>query len=318
MKNIIIHGLSLVTAIIIWIYVYLIGKETIEIMVKLNIELPRNFIVIEKTRDFYIKVLVETNNRYYKDYINRVFEINKKINVKGLIFPKKVLIKIAPGELKLPPSLKVIKILDDKISLSIDKLKEAILPVQLKGIYYEGKEVKNLDISIQPGYLSLKMPTGILRTTKFVELGPLILPKLPTNNTDFKIPVPQNFLPYVQGNVSEINVNISFNLFQKETTIDTPVYIIFHDPTIMAKIKAIQIYPRRVTLTVNYADINIEEVEKRIICYIEIGKVIFSKSSVPIYCNVKNDGTQIKIAEYSPLSARVRIFKRSQEKETSD
>lgn len=314
MKNVSVHIVSIIIAIIVWIYIYINGSEIVEISVKLNMNIPKNFVIVSKTNDFYVRILVETNRRF-KEYVNGIYEIPKKLKVRGKIFPKKIMVKISKDDIKLPPYFKIIKIADKNISISIDKLRETILPIKLNEVLYEGKQIKDLDISIQPDYMSLKMPTGILRITKFIELNPLVLPEFPEKKLTFTLPIPDKYLPYLQEKIFKVNVSITPNIQQKETTLNIPLSVIFPQKTVIANIKTIKTYPETVTLSVYHSDINIDVIKKNILCYIEIEKIMPRISNIPISCVVKNSNldTKVKISEISHTHATVKIYRRRTE-----
>ncbi len=312
MKNAIIHIVALISGIIIWIFIYVYGSEIVEIRIKLNIEIPENFIVIGKTKYFYIKILVETNRRS-KNYINNMYVVTKKLDIKSKLFPKKIPVKILKDEIKLPHFLKIIEIVDERIIVSVDKLKEVILPIQLKGVFYNDKEIKDLNVTVQPDYISLKMPSGIARITKSVDLEPLVLQKLPSKTTTFNLPIPVKYHKYLQEKDFKVKVKITKNPQPKEVIFKVPISVVFHNKTILAKIKTIKIYPKFVTINVQHLNIDTDMIKKNILCYIEIEKIVPSIPKAPINCVIKKrtPNAKVKILELSPTNARVKIYRKS-------
>ncbi len=89
MKGVVIHLISAIIGCGIWVFFYINGTESFEINLKLNLKLPKDFIIAGSKKDFYIKILVETNRRFKNSVKNNIYEVSKELSLKGKIFPKK-------------------------------------------------------------------------------------------------------------------------------------------------------------------------------------------------------------------------------------
>lgn len=312
-KILFIHLISIVSGIILWIYIYINGMEQYELAIKLNISLPPTYIIIGKNNDLSVRVIIETN-RKYKEYLNNNYQMYKKIKVKGRIFPKKLTIKISEHDIhlaKLPKMFKIVNIVDKNITINCDVLKEVILPIQLQSVIYKGDEIKNYIASFDPDYVSMKVPSGFARVTKAIYLNPLNLNGLPTKPSIFSMPIPEQFRPYIEEKIQYINVTINVLKPVKETSILVPIKLLVLAQTIQSKIKTLKVYPDSVQITIEYpADFTLSDLKKHILCYIEVKKITHSIQSLPINCMVKNNNTKLKITDISKTSAEVIIYKK--------
>ncbi len=312
-KILLIHLISLISGILLWIYLYINGMEQYELTIKLNISLPPNHIIIGRNNDISVKVIIETN-RKYKEYLNNNYEIYKKVNVKGRLFPKRITMKISESDIqsaKLPAMFKIVNIVDKDITINCDVLKEIILPIQLKSVTYKGKEVENYIASYDPDYIAMKVPSGFARITKAIYLNPLNLNELPIKPSTFSMPIPQQFHSYLQEKIQYINVTIKVHKPIKENSISVPLKLLLLPQVIQSKIKTLKSYPDSVQITLQYpSDFSLSSVKKHILCYVEIKKITHSIQSLPINCIVKNNNLKLKITYISKTSAKIIISKK--------
>lgn len=311
-KAVVIHFISLTMAVIIWIYSYLNGINQYIIATKLNISIPQKYTIIGKNKDIFIRVVVQTN-RKYEEYLKQNYEIYKKVNIKGKIFPKKVVIKIDESDIKLPHFLKIINIIDKNISITCDILKEVIFPVELSSVIYKGEKIQHYTISFEPDYILMKVPSSFSRITKHIYLDPLNIETLPLKPKTFKLPIPEQFYPYLKDKIKYINVTLSPKKIFKENVISIPVNLVILPQVIEPKIKSLKISPEKAKLIIQYPPtMSLYRVKKNIVCYVEIKKITLSLHTLPLICLVKNPVFQSKISiiDISPTSVKVKISRK--------
>lgn len=308
-KVLLIHFLSLTLGILLWIYLYINGIEQYVITMQLKIQIPQNYVIVEKNKNIPIKIIVQTN-RKYKRYLPNNYYIHKKVAIKGRIFPKRVNIKIEESDIQLPDIFTIVSVIDKNISVSCDILKDVIFPLQPQSITYKGDELKHYTISIEPDYLSLKVPSGLARITKAIYLNPINLNELPTKTTVFEVPLPEQFYPYLQEKIRYIKISVRPYQPFIENTITQPIKLVILPKVIQSKIKNVIVKPASVQLTIQYPrNVSLSNARKNISCYVEIKKIIYSIQTLPIFCIVKKHNLQakVKIVDISKMSAKVKI-----------
>lgn len=311
-KILLIHVISLISGALLWIYIYINGMEQYELTLKLNVHLPQNYITIGRNNDIPIKAVVETN-RKYREHLNNNYTIEKNINIKGRLFPKKVTIKISESDIQLPKIFKIINIVDKNISINCDVLKEVILPLQLQSVTYKGNEIKNYTTSIEPDYISVKVPSGFARINKAIYISTINLNELPTKPVIFNMPIPKRFQPYLQEKIHNVSVTINVHKPIIENTISTPIKLLILPQAIQSKIKTLKVYPDSVQVTIQYPDnISLSSTKKNTLCYVEIKNITHPIQIVPIFCIVKSKNlkSKIKIIDISKTSAKVKMSKK--------
>jgi hypothetical protein len=304
--SLITHIISLGIALSVWIFMYLNSVEKVEIVVKAKVKSPKDFTVISKLQP-NIKVLIATNRKFIHQLFKEEFEVEKKIKVKGKIFPKKFKLKISPNEFKLPEFVKIIQVVNEP-TIHLDILKEALLPVKTPIITYQEKPLDNIAVSVEPSYINLKLPSGFLRITKAIELPPIKIDSIPQRNITYKIKIPDLYLQYIQFSDLYVDVTISPLENFNELILNIPVKIMFSPKANIGHIKSLKVIPELIPVLIKYrSEVSIAEVKNSVICFGIIKKGILYSLEVPVHCSTKDYTLQDKIKILEIYKPQVRV-----------